>query len=56
VLEAVFSDIDLPNLAGATFGIAAPVITTAPIPLPASALLLLGGLGALGVARRRARA
>jgi hypothetical protein len=47
-LTAVFG---APNLTGVQFGLA----NTAPsaVPLPASALLLLAGLGALGAARSR---
>ncbi|MEM9342076.1 MAG: VPLPA-CTERM sorting domain-containing protein [Pseudomonadota bacterium] len=43
-----------PDLAGVEFGVA----NTSPsvVPLPASALLMLGGLGALGVFRMRGRA
>lgn len=43
-----------PDLTGATFGYAVPSPTLAPVPLPAGALLLIGGLGMLGLVRRRA--
>ena len=42
-----------PDLTGATFGYAVPSPTLAPVPLPAGALLLIGGLGMLGLVRRR---
>lgn len=42
-----------PDLTGATFGYAVPSPTLAPVPLPAGALLLIGGLGMLGLVRRK---
>ncbi len=42
-----------PDLTGETFGYAVPSPTLAPVPLPAGGLLLIGGLGMLGLVRRR---
>ncbi|MEM7721580.1 MAG: VPLPA-CTERM sorting domain-containing protein [Pseudomonadota bacterium] len=56
VLVGVFA---APDLTGNQFGFAttAPEVVVAPVPLPATGVLLVAGLGALGfVARRRQRA
>lgn len=45
-----------PTLNGAQFGVASTSPDVAPVPLPAGGWLLLGGLGALGVVRRRRKA
>ncbi len=42
-----------PDLTGARFGVAATSPSVSPVPLPASAALLLAGIGGLAVARRR---
>ncbi len=42
-----------PDLTDATFGYAVPSPQVAPVPLPAGALLLIGGLGMFGLVRRK---
>lgn len=50
---ALTSIFGAPDLTGAQFGVATTAPETAPVPVPASALLLLTGLGAAGAMRRR---
>jgi hypothetical protein len=53
-LAGALSDVfGAPDLAGATFGYAVPAPQIAPVPLPAGALLLIGGLGMFGLVRRK---
>ena len=50
---ALFDVFGAEGLAGAQFGLATTAPEVAPIPLPAGGALLIGGLAALGLARRR---
>jgi hypothetical protein len=51
--RVVFTDYDPNSLTGTTSVTVSSVSPVAAIPLPASALLLLSGMGALAVARKR---